>query len=287
MAGNPNSSFPTQTVGPTAAYPYGAARDITVTGDGTGTPWNEQNLNDIYGFQQAMLWDADIVPSGSPDEVGASQYLEALKKIAGFPGTIVATGFNEFDPATLGVRLLGLNGGAVLVADYLELVDATYVGDTENAAVGAAGAPFYKSSDELGTTPNVAGPWFQLPDSSGRFLRGVDNGEGIDPDGDRMLGADQLDCAITHEHGVVDKNPPVQELFWESKDLSSISAGSDKLAYFDTAPNYNTEIMALGRWKNGVEITAQFYEDSAGNPTKTIEEESRPRNIAVRYAIWY
>jgi hypothetical protein len=49
-----------------------------VIGDGTGTPWEEKLVNDVFGFQQAMLDASGITPSGDPDEVGASDYLQSL-----------------------------------------------------------------------------------------------------------------------------------------------------------------------------------------------------------------
>lgn len=82
MAINPESQYPGKITPATAAFPYGSARNVTVPGDGTGTPWEAALLNDIFGFQQALLGEAAIVPSGTPDEVGASQYLTALKAVS-------------------------------------------------------------------------------------------------------------------------------------------------------------------------------------------------------------
>ncbi len=84
MALNPTTSFPGQIAAPSAGYPFGEARDITIPGDNEGTPWRADLINDIFGFQQALLKEPDtpLVPSGSPDEVGTSQYLDALKLIA-------------------------------------------------------------------------------------------------------------------------------------------------------------------------------------------------------------
>lgn len=82
MAINPFDAYPTQTVPPSGAYPYGAARDVVVPGDNLGTPYDAHVLNDIFGFFQAMLAAANVSPSGVPDAVGASQYLESIVKIA-------------------------------------------------------------------------------------------------------------------------------------------------------------------------------------------------------------
>lgn len=64
--------------GDPTGYPYGQARNITVPGDGTGFPFERRWVNDLLGFHQALLSAAAIVPSGTPDKVGASQYLSAL-----------------------------------------------------------------------------------------------------------------------------------------------------------------------------------------------------------------
>lgn len=111
MAINPESQYPGKIAPATPQYPYGAARNITVPGDGTGTPWEAAIVNDLLGFQQALLSGAAVVPSGTPDEVGASQYLEALLKLTrgttdllfltvqdmqnGFTANGVAVGFND------------------------------------------------------------------------------------------------------------------------------------------------------------------------------------------------
>ena len=63
------------------AYPLGKARNITTTLDGRGTPFEKDLINDIFGFQQALLSESGIIASGVPDEVGASQYLESIKLI--------------------------------------------------------------------------------------------------------------------------------------------------------------------------------------------------------------
>jgi len=83
MAINPESQYPGKIAPSTADYPYGAARNITVPGDGTGTPWEAALVNDLFGFQQSLLSFAGITPSGTPEKVGASQYLQALRKIVG------------------------------------------------------------------------------------------------------------------------------------------------------------------------------------------------------------
>jgi len=79
MAISPKTVYPTQidTTDPTG-YPEGKAQNISAPGDGLGTPWEKAMINDILGFQQALLSAAGASPSGTPDKVGASQYKDAL-----------------------------------------------------------------------------------------------------------------------------------------------------------------------------------------------------------------
>jgi hypothetical protein len=81
MAINPETLYPGKINPSTPDYPYGSARNITAPGDGTGTPWEAAIVNDLLGFQQAILARAGIVPSGTPDKATASQYLQALEKV--------------------------------------------------------------------------------------------------------------------------------------------------------------------------------------------------------------
>lgn len=83
MAINPESQYPGKITPSTPSYPYGSARNVTVPGDGTGTPWEAALVNDFFGFQQALLARANIVPSGTPDNATASQYLDALLDVVG------------------------------------------------------------------------------------------------------------------------------------------------------------------------------------------------------------
>jgi hypothetical protein len=81
MALIPKNSYPGQTISGDAGYPQGKARNQLVPDDGTGTPLEELWVNDLFGMQQALLNDAAITPSGVPDTVSTSQYLNALKTL--------------------------------------------------------------------------------------------------------------------------------------------------------------------------------------------------------------
>lgn len=80
MAINPELQYPGKISPGDADYPYGSARNVTTPGDGTGTPWEAAIVNDWIGFFQTMLTKTGIVPSGTPDNVNASQYYQALEE---------------------------------------------------------------------------------------------------------------------------------------------------------------------------------------------------------------
>lgn len=81
MALIPSARYPAQTDA-AAGYPQGKARNAVTFQDGSGTPLERDWVNDLWGFLQALLATASITPSGSPDQVGASQYLEAVEAVA-------------------------------------------------------------------------------------------------------------------------------------------------------------------------------------------------------------
>ena len=78
MAIVPSTDYSGQTETGDSGYPHGKAKNVTVSGDGTGTPLERNWVNDIWGFLQAVLDRAGITPSGSPDEVGTSDYMDAF-----------------------------------------------------------------------------------------------------------------------------------------------------------------------------------------------------------------
>ena len=79
MAIIPDEAFPGAITPRDANYPYGSSQDEVTPGvTGNGTPYNKLRADDIFGFQQALLQAASIVPSGNADTALVSQYLDAL-----------------------------------------------------------------------------------------------------------------------------------------------------------------------------------------------------------------
>lgn len=79
MAINPEQQYPDKITPASADYPFGQARNVTTPGDGTGTPLEQAWVNDLFGWQQALLTEAGITPSGVPDTARNSQHLQAMQ----------------------------------------------------------------------------------------------------------------------------------------------------------------------------------------------------------------
>ena len=85
MAIDISSTYPGRVNPPDSDYPFGSARNIVTPGDGMATPLEKTWVNDLFGFQQALLGETGTSPSGSPETANASQYLESIKLIAAVP----------------------------------------------------------------------------------------------------------------------------------------------------------------------------------------------------------
>ena len=116
---DPTLSASTSTPDPN--FPFGAATNDTVPGDFSGTPLVAILINDIWGFFQALVDNADITPSGSPDNSsdiagGSAQLLTAIEYIARNILTLNDDDGNPLiDLATTNQLKLGSNAATVLV----------------------------------------------------------------------------------------------------------------------------------------------------------------------------
>lgn len=81
----PSAKYPSQTAVDLTNYPQGKARNVTASGDGTGTPFEKDWVNDWFGFQQAAALAAGITPSGVPDTAVSSQLLDAIRSVVQLP----------------------------------------------------------------------------------------------------------------------------------------------------------------------------------------------------------
>lgn len=83
MALIPETQFPGQIKPGNTNYPLGQPRDVAVSLDGRGTPWNADLCKDIFGFQQGLLAAANITATGDPDTAIESQYVDAINVLIG------------------------------------------------------------------------------------------------------------------------------------------------------------------------------------------------------------
>jgi len=203
----------------TGAFPSVAAKNCSGAGATDGTAAVSDWVNMIWGSFQTIMNRAGLTPSGvleawaaenaflhaSPGEATmrrtSGQILTALQLLFSSPGELVLWCRSQA-PATVGARVLLLQGQTIAVASYPDLCNAVYCGDAAN---NTAGVPFYLSSDSGGVTRSTSGAYLTLPDARGVTIRGVDTGATRDPlgatrGGGTPNGSIELDALQGHYH---------------------------------------------------------------------------------------
>jgi hypothetical protein len=249
----------------TGAFPAILGRDITVPGDGLGTEWIAEFVNDHWGARQHLMTQAGLTPNAVTEVNGNSQDFVASQRCFGHPGEIVSWG-GQGDPSASGIRLLKLDGTVLTASSYTDLVTATYIGDGNNSVSNFIG--FFKTSDAGGTTRDTAGPYFVLPNLEGFFIRGNDPTAIKDPDGaSRGIPYAQASAFETHGHELLTLSgnnyaEPTNLTSTGVQGLTlSASAGADRLQALDS-------------------ITAIV----GGNPNNS---ETRPHNVNFTWCVRY
>lgn len=266
-------------------YPNGLMIDASGAGLTDGSEFAALPLNDGWEpFSQAIMDYASgsaNAPTGTPgtpngvaDAAGISQILQAIQRAHGIgPGKGVIW-FLDDDPSVSGDRVLLLQGQGVLIATYPDLDERVYVGDGNNAAVGAGGGRFYRSSDSGGATPNIAGPYLQLPESRGYTIRGLDLAAAIDPQGaGRFLGDNQNYSMVRHNHA------------WYRSDSTVASGGR----WGDSGTD-NTRIGHGSGVNPSVPVRlvgAAIQDTVTANAPVLDTDESRMTNLSIKLGITY
>ncbi len=132
-----SARYPGQVGTADSGYPHGKAQNVTTEGDGTGTPLEQDLVNDIFGLQQSLLAEAGLTPTDTPDRVGACQQLDAIKYLADMAHlkfNVVlrgATGLGLVDESdaftATETALADEGGGAVFLPPGTYLLPATWV----------------------------------------------------------------------------------------------------------------------------------------------------------------
>lgn len=278
----------------TGTFPNALMVDASGPGLTDGSEFAALPLNDGWEpFQQALMnYAAGVtlqnsptgsvgVPNGIADAVGISQMLEAMQLAHGIgPGKGVIW-FGDDDPSITGDRVILLAGQGVLIASYPALDAAVYVGDGNNATVAAGGGKFYRSSDAGGATPNIAGPYLQLPDAAGRTIRMLDTAGAVDPQGaSRFLGDSQADAMqkITGNLGRSGQN----NIGW-SQNTQYQGTGVFAVSQADGSG----AVIALGSSFTRVNPTFDNSQSTSPNAAKTDDVETRMTNISIKLGITY
>jgi len=171
-------------------WPTASPKNCSGAGATDGTPAIAEWVANFWGFVQDLMERAALTPSGILEayaaETGAlplggtsTQIRTAMQMAFGSPGELVLWCRSQA-PATVGARILLLQGQTFTITSYKDLVAATYCGDGVN---NTAGVPFYKSTDSGGVTRSTTGTYFTLPDARGVTIRGIDIGATRDPQG--------------------------------------------------------------------------------------------------------
>lgn len=155
MAIDLTTVYPGQVDPASPDYPLGEPRNIVIPGDGTGTPLDEQWLQDYAGFFQAVLDAAGVTASGVPDTAIDSQYLDALLSISG--GTQV----EEIAPFT--GTTVSLSSSATSIAAVF--IDGRYQAPSSYTFVSPSAT--IELSSPVDTTNSVTVFTGSLPSGSG------------------------------------------------------------------------------------------------------------------------
>lgn len=75
---NPLATYPANTNPATPERPFGNGKNSTAPGAKNGSPWEKLYVDDLYGFDAALIKAANLTPTNVPDEVGASQRVDAI-----------------------------------------------------------------------------------------------------------------------------------------------------------------------------------------------------------------
>lgn len=93
MALNLPNRYPGRFNPPSASYPQGSFKNRTAPGALDGSYLEQDWANDKEGFFQSLIDAAGLTPNDLPDEVGASQYFDAINSIFGGQGSLGNSGW--------------------------------------------------------------------------------------------------------------------------------------------------------------------------------------------------
>lgn len=225
---------------PSPDWLFGRLINSNPPGTGNGSPAIAEYINDPIQGMYAALDYFGIAPSNLQEQIGNSDMIRLFAAVLPV-GTIFSVGFDT-DPSTLDIRALPCDAAAVSETTYAELFA------------------------RIGTTWNTGGEpggTFRVPESRGEFLRGWDNGRGIDAA--RAFASAQADALLQHLHSII-----------HTHGVTTHAEASGANVDIEGGAAFGTPL--------GQAITVSQSTNDSGN---TGGSENRPRNMAVRYLIRY
>lgn len=226
------------------------------------------NLNQAIGdstLKETAISTKTLKTAASSDEILVSDGTGTLKKVTAagvaalasvpiIPTEVPAGIIANFAVNATPAGWLPCNGSAILISSYSTLAAAIYCGDASNATAVWG----YKVTDSGGATRSTSGTYIALPDLRGYFVRGFDDGRGIDSG--RVWGTVQQDTLKDHTH-------------------------NDNYYGFTTS---NMVTNATGASFGGAVRTVVGYTTAQPvNSPNNGGTETRPKNIALGYYIKY
>lgn len=180
------------------AAPLAGAPGYFTNGDpGQGIQATVVDAHWLNMVQEELL---AVVQAGglTPDKGNFNQVLAALQIMFAAAADVTPAGAVEaFARRTPPPGWLVADGSAVPIATYSRLASAIYCGDAGNGTA-PWGFKCTNPSNPSGSR-STAGTHIVLPDLRGEFIRGWDNGRGVDTG--RAFGSSQADQNKAHNHG--------------------------------------------------------------------------------------
>lgn len=183
-----------------------------------------------------------------------NSYLPALVATRVSSTNISATHLQLSSPSTVLACGAGLEGAMRYTSGTMQVCDGSNWGNIGIGVPTGTIAAFAASS-----CPNG---WSEYTASRGRFLRGIDNGAGNDPNGTRSPGNTQDDAMQDHNHNL-----------GSTADRYASGTGRSDIGY-NNGQSWNGSYESSGPQTFGV----------GGTPR--VSSETRPKNVAVTFCVY-
>jgi len=159
----PKNLYPSQvdSTNPTE-FPYGEARDVTVSGDNTGTPWKEGLINDWFGFFNRMLSRYAVPPSGNRETAEESQ----LEQVTHIMGMRNQSAKNRPKIAYIAERGMSAAAPENTVPAYELAGNADFYGATASLRLTSDDAWVLMQDETVNRTTSLSGNVVTFPESS-------------------------------------------------------------------------------------------------------------------------